>query len=80
MRENTPDSDVSNSFQMPTPEVAEMIRKKNSREKMLRYRIKKKKDDEIGVLKNKILKYKKRLSRLKKKVNTEPKDTPNTKL
>ncbi|CAK1587644.1 unnamed protein product [Parnassius mnemosyne] len=80
MRDNTPDSDVSNSSQMPTAEVVEVIRQTNYKEKLLRYNTKKEKDKEIRVLKKKLLKYKKRLSRLKKKAITERKDTPNTKL
>lgn len=47
---------------------------------MLRYKIKKKKDEEIKGLQKKVLKYKKRLSRLKKSITPKPKDTPNTKL
>ncbi|XP_022819027.1 uncharacterized protein LOC111353248 [Spodoptera litura] len=75
IKENTPDSDVSASCQM---EVAE--RNNKNKEKMLRYKIKKKKDEEIKELKRKVLKYKKRLSRLKKSTNPKPTDTPNTKL
>lgn len=82
IRENTPESDVSNSSQMPTPEVAvaDKIRKRKNRSKALRYRINKKKDDEIINLKKKLFRYKKRLSRLTKRTKPKPKDTPNTKL
>lgn len=78
MRENTPDSDASNSCRMSTSEVPELVKTKIDRNKLLRHKIKKKKDEEIKALKKKVLKYKKRLSRLKMKENT--KDTPNTKL
>ncbi|KAK9871756.1 hypothetical protein WA026_014211 [Henosepilachna vigintioctopunctata] len=76
--ENTPDSDVPMSCEMSTPRVAEI--KNKNKEKMLRYKMKKKKDEEIKELQKRVLKYKKRLSRLKKSINPKPKDTPNTKL
>lgn len=82
MRENTPETDVPNLSQMPTPggDVADKIRKRKNRNKALRYRINKKKDDEIRKLNKKLLKYKKRLTRLTKRTKPKPKDTPNTKL
>lgn len=43
---------------MSTPEVVEIINK--NKEKMLRYKIKKKKDEEIKEMQKKVLKYKKR--------------------
>lgn len=38
MRGNTPDSEVSNLSEIPTPEVAEIFWKQYNREKMLRYK------------------------------------------
>ncbi|GBP83096.1 hypothetical protein EVAR_84860_1 [Eumeta japonica] len=76
IKENTPDSDASASCQM-VPEV--VVRNNKNKEKMLRYRIKKKRDEEIKELKRKVLKYKKRLSRLKSTI-PKPTDTPNRKL
>lgn len=82
MRENTPETDVSDSLRMPTPgrDVADKIQKRKNRNKALRYRINKKKDDEINKLKKKLFKYKKRLTRLTERTKPKPKDTPNTKL
>ncbi|GBP31792.1 hypothetical protein EVAR_81558_1 [Eumeta japonica] len=53
IKENTPDSDASASCQM-VPEV--VVRNNKNKEKMLRYRIKKKRDEEIKELKRKVLK------------------------
>lgn len=52
VRENTPDSET-NPTQPPTPQISESIRTQKNREKMLRYRMRKKKDEEIKTLKKK---------------------------
>lgn len=41
MRENTPDSDASNSCRMSTSEVPELVKTKIDRNKLLRHKIKK---------------------------------------
>lgn len=76
IRENTPDSDVSNSHQIP-PDVAQVVMKIKNQQKQLRHKLKKQKDKEIEGLKRKILRYKQRLYR--KKPNKKP-DTPNSKI
>lgn len=70
MRENTPDSDASNSCRMSTSEVPELVKTKIDRNKLLRHKIKKKKDEEIKALKKKVyimaIKIPKRLPHVQK--------------
>ncbi|CAH1990775.1 unnamed protein product [Acanthoscelides obtectus] len=61
LRENTPDSETSHSSRPTTPQDVDMFKKRINREKKLRYQIKKKKDEEIKLLKRKLLEYRKRV-------------------
>ncbi|XP_060806067.1 uncharacterized protein LOC132902972 [Amyelois transitella] len=78
VRDNTPSSETEISAPPTTDNSANKKRKRHA--KLLREKANRDKDNKILEYKRKVEKYKKRLSRLEKTINQNKDETPNTKI